>query len=88
MTNFWKVPGRVEALRKHAADGLSVAQSAKLLGAGCTRKLTHGPCWTLFVTGPRIRNWGFHCPNGWVRWEAFTPPADKGSVGRGCGESA
>ncbi len=39
MTNFWKVPGRVEALRKHAADGLSAAQSAKLLGEGCTRNM-------------------------------------------------
>lgn len=43
---------------------------------------------TLFITGPRIRHWGFHCPKaGWVHWQTFCAPADKGQVGRGCGES-
>ena len=42
------------------------------------------PAWTLFITGPRLRKWGFHCPNGWRHWEEFTSPADKGQVGRGC----
>ncbi len=42
-------------------------------------------CWTLFVTGPRLREWGFHCPNGWRRWQDFTS-ADGRSVGAGCGE--
>lgn len=45
------------------------------------------PCWTLFVTGPRFRRWGFHCPlAGWVFWEDFNAADDKGVVGRGCGE--
>ena len=22
-------------------------------------------CWTLFITGPRVRTWGFLCPKGW-----------------------
>lgn len=47
------------------------------------------PCWTLFVTGPRLRSWGFHCPRGWVHWRDFTNPDDSGAtVGRGCGEKA
>lgn len=41
------------------------------------------PCWTLFITGPRIREWGFHCPKGWVHWKLFTSEDGK-SVGRGC----
>jgi hypothetical protein len=49
-------------------------------------ELTDGACWTLFITGPRIRSWGFHCPGGWVHWEEFTAPTDKGAIGRGCGE--
>ncbi|AYO86096.1 hypothetical protein EBB05_15970 [Methylobacterium brachiatum] len=52
-------------------------------------ELTHGPCWTLFITGPRLRTWGFHCPRGWVPWKEFTNPADGGqTVGRGCGEQS
>jgi len=27
--------------------------------------------WTLFVTGPRARDWGFYCPQGWVSHEKF-----------------
>lgn len=50
-------------------------------------ELIDGPCWTLFITGPRLRNWGFHCPKGWVPWQIFTNPADGGrTVGPGCGE--
>lgn len=42
-------------------------------------------CWTIFITGPRIRQWGFHCPDGWVHWSKFTDPASGGNrTGRGC----
>ena len=42
---------------------------------------------TLFMTGPTVRSWGFHCPQGWVPWQDFVSPDDKGAVGRGCGET-
>ena len=29
------------------------------------------PVWTIFITGPKVREWGFLCPNGWVPWEEF-----------------
>ncbi|MFD2855392.1 cupin domain-containing protein [Seohaeicola zhoushanensis] len=29
------------------------------------------PTETLFITGPRVREWGFHCPKGWVHWRDF-----------------
>lgn len=38
------------------------------------------PCWTLILTGRRVRMWGFHCPNGWVEWRRFVAGS------RGCGE--
>src|SRR5882757_10818132 len=34
------------------------------------------PCTTIFIIGPRLRRWGFHCPKGWIHWKAFTNPAD------------
>lgn len=44
-----------------------------------------GPCWTLFLTGPRVREWGFWCPHEWRHWRRFTNPADGGAtIGRGC----
>jgi hypothetical protein len=43
-------------------------------------------CWTLFVTGPVVREWGFHCPAGWKHWKLFTKPGVKGEIGPGCGE--
>lgn len=42
------------------------------------------PCWTLFITGPTIRSWGFHCEKGWRHWRIFTSERDKGSIGLGC----
>lgn len=43
------------------------------------------PCWTLFITGPRVRQWGFHCPEaGWIHWRRFTAAADPGAAGLGC----
>lgn len=48
-------------------------------------ELHQGHCWTLFVTGPVYRAWGFHCPQaGWVPWQKFTAAADPGQVGKGC----
>lgn len=45
-----------------------------------------GEAWTLFITGPIVRGWGFQCPQGWVPWTEFVDPDHPGKVGRGCGE--
>lgn len=42
------------------------------------------PVWSLFITGPIIREWGFHCPKGWRHWKEFVDSRDIGQVGRGC----
>lgn len=46
------------------------------------------PCWTLFITGPRVRDWGFHCPlQGWIPWQRFTRAGvdgKPGEMGPGC----
>ena len=47
-------------------------------------ELHDGPCWTLFVVGPRYREWGFHCPGGWIHWKRFTASDDRGAIGAGC----
>lgn len=43
---------------------------------------------TLFLTGPRVREWGFLCPSGWRRWQDYAAPTDRGGasgrVGVGC----
>jgi hypothetical protein len=46
-------------------------------------------CWSLFITGPKVREWGFHCPKGWVHWKIFcsaqdTNEVEYGLIGRGC----
>jgi len=48
-------------------------------------ELVDEPAETLFITGPRIRDWGFHCPKGWVHWKDFVAE-NPGEIGRGCGE--
>lgn len=46
-------------------------------------ELVRGPAWTVFVTGPRVREWGFHCPKGWVHWRRFTDASGL-KIGDGC----
>ncbi len=40
------------------------------------------PAWTLFITGPRVREWGFYCRRGWQHWSTMTT-ADGRPIG-GC----
>lgn len=49
-------------------------------------ELSAGECWTLFITGPRLRVWGFHCPHGWKPWQEFTKAGAPGEIGPGCEE--
>lgn len=44
------------------------------------------PAWTLFLTGRKVRTWGFWCPQGFVPWNKFVVPSKPGQVGRGCGD--
>lgn len=46
------------------------------------------PVWTIFITGPRFRTWGFHCPKGWIPWTEFVQRKEKGNdIGAGCGDT-
>lgn len=47
-------------------------------------ELHNGLCWTLFLTGPTLRTWGFHCARGWRPWKEFVDDRDSGKIGRGC----
>jgi hypothetical protein len=42
------------------------------------------PCWTIFLTGRRVREWGFHCPQGWRHWREFTAGQNGEEIGKGC----
>ena len=43
------------------------------------------PVVTLFLTGPRLRDWGFWCPQGWRHFREFTDPGTDGTTtGKGC----
>lgn len=40
---------------------------------------------SLFQIGPIRREWGFHCPQGWRRWQDFVAVYEGGNaIGRGC----
>lgn len=48
-------------------------------------ELHAGPVWTLFLTGPKVRSWGFWCKRFWRHWRMFTDPRTGGrTVGPGC----
>jgi hypothetical protein len=43
--------------------------------------------YTLFIFFRNVREWGFHCPHGWVPWRKFVGADDPGMIGAGCGEA-
>ena len=57
-------------------------------GVVAWKSFAEKPAWTLFITGKKQREWGFHCPKGWMHWEKFTeggtPTDARNSLG--CGE--
>lgn len=42
----------------------------------------NGPAWTIFVTGPVVREWGFLCPKGWQHWRTMAD--ENGNMIGGC----
>lgn len=69
---FWRGAGSITFRRAEEPHRLEVTEGQD--------------AWSLFLTGPRRREWGFHCPKGWVHWKDFVDERDTGAVGRGCGE--
>lgn len=44
---------------------------------------------SLFITGPVLRDWGFHCPKGFVPWQDFVGiEGNQSTITGGCGEYA
>jgi hypothetical protein len=67
---LWRGPGSIVLRRAKAAHRAE-------LPAG-------KDAWTLFITGPRLRSWGFWCPHGWRHWREFTAGPSGETVGKGC----
>lgn len=42
------------------------------------------PGYTLFIMGPRIREWGFLCAQGWRHWTRFVDQVSPGEISAGC----
>lgn len=44
--------------------------------------------WTLWLRLPPRRDWGFHCPKGWMHWKRYIGEdynkTGKSPIGRGC----
>lgn len=70
-------------LRKEGSFVLRRATAAHRLFLPHWQKKNIGT-WSLFITGPVVREWGFHCPQGWRHWRDFVDGRDAGSIGKGC----
>ncbi|RAV17480.1 hypothetical protein DQP57_00185 [Mycobacterium colombiense] len=72
--------GSVALRRPNTLHRVQLLQEVVTSDAGWTMQRER-PTWTLIVTGPKLRNWGFECARGWVPWEYF-------EHNNGCGEYA
>lgn len=83
------LPGEVRKYRGRGSMVFRRATQAHRLELKWMRdKEQPEPVWTLFITGPKIREWGFLCPKGWRHWRDFCGVAEGEAagheVGRGC----
>jgi hypothetical protein len=75
---------RGERLRKEGAVVMRLGTTAHRV-----KLIDSTPAWSLFLTGPVTREWGFLCPQGWRHWKDFTGYREigedgRGRIGRGC----
>ncbi len=77
---------QVKGALRCIGEGQWTLRSAKMHHRLEVPEKLRGKTWTLFITGPVIRGWGFHCPKAWVPWREFTAGRDGELVGKGCGE--
>ncbi len=82
------LPGGVVKLRKPWRPWAFWRLPIRLATAAHRVELIEGqPVWTIFITGPKVRVWGFHCPRGWIPWTDFVELRPGGnSVRDGCRE--
>jgi hypothetical protein len=71
-----RVAHRVELLPLHAGVWFAEGKPVPII--------EEHPCWTIFITGPRVREWGFLCPRGWRHWKDFTAGKNGEIIGKGC----
>lgn len=76
---------------EHTPEGRFVREAGQVITrlAGALHRLEVIPgerAISLFMTGPKVREWGFACEHGWVHWQDFTDEFDSSRTGRGCGE--
>lgn len=76
-----------ETTLKHAPWLARGAYYSRHLRAPCVRirsaaelhrlSIVRGPVWTLFITGPECRLWGYDTDAGWVPWTAYRTKHNK-----------
>jgi len=77
---------------EHLPDGSSHLREAGWIGSRTAEDahrleiLPGERCVSLFLTGSKVREWGFLCPKGWKHWRDFTGGANGELIGEGCGE--
>lgn len=76
---------------EHTPEGSFLRKAGDVIErpANALHRIELVPGWyatSLFITGPKVREWGFQCEHGWVHWQDFTAEDDSSRTGRGCGE--
>lgn len=85
-TRAWlRSPGTIVFRLAHWPHRVELFTRARPIGQDWL--VTDVPALSLFLCGPRRRNWGFHCPQGWRAWQDFVRLEPGGnSRGKGCEE--
>lgn len=64
-----QIPGNMACVRKAGDVIARAAGEAHRIDLGDDPDVA--PTFTLFATGGKTREWGFHCPGGWKHWQDY-----------------
>lgn len=84
-----ETPDKDHRVCRHGGDD-ELCDCGRKWHRDCVPVTREVPCWTIFITGPKVREWGFWCGQRFVPWRIFTGSDHNvtgvGSIGAGCGE--
>ena len=75
--------------REHTPDGVFLRETGSFTcrpATGLHWIEVNQPVWTLFITGPKSRTWGFQCRERWIPWNEYVEMRGPDRLVNGCGE--
>lgn len=85
--HYWEITDKGKKLHPEGSILVRLGRSPHRLIVSEREDYKIEPTVTIFICGPRVFEWGFYCPKGWISHKRFIGKSDTyGGRAVGCGE--